>query len=379
MTAEAAVEFEALEAQAAALMAKFTSSGYERVAPAFIQPAGLFLDRIGEAMRSRMYVFTDPSGEELCLRPDLTVPVCRVFLERGQTGLPARFCYNGPAFRTQEGKPDPLRPREFRQSGIEYFGAPSQDADIEVLALLIDAVTIAGLHDFSIRLGHIGIFSRLLEALDMPKRWRDRLFRAFWPPRIFRDEVRALAEPNGNTDGEGHGATIETELGLFEYIRARNIEYIGLRRPEEVIERLKHKAQDAKEQPLPKEYVTLLESYLRIHGPLPDALSEMHTLFDQAGVKMDGVLEELDGLSSAVNKLAKGVPLRFAADFGRHFSYYTGMVFQIERDGMGIAGQVAGGGRYDTLIRALSGGEFDIPAVGGAIHTERLLAATAGR
>jgi len=127
MTAEAAVEFEALEAQAAALMAKFTSSGYERVAPAFIQPAGLFLDRIGEAMRSRMYVFTDPSGEELCLRPDLTVPVCRVFLERGQTGLPARFCYNGPAFRTQEGKPDPLRPREFRQSGIEYFGAPFQD------------------------------------------------------------------------------------------------------------------------------------------------------------------------------------------------------------------------------------------------------------
>ena len=65
----------------------------------------------------------------------------------------------------------------------------------------------------------------------------------------------------------------------------------------------------------------------------------------------------------------------FGAGFGRHFEYYTGMVFQIEIEGAGMAGQIAGGGRYDGLIRALSGGKRDVPAVGAAIHTERLLGA----
>ena len=132
MTAEGAIEFEALEAQAASLMSLFGKAGYERVAPAFIQPASLFLDRIGEALRARTYVFTDPNGDELCLRPEMTIPVCRVFLERGEDSANAKYCYNGPAFRIQEGKPDLLRPREFRQAGIEFFGECGEAADLEV-------------------------------------------------------------------------------------------------------------------------------------------------------------------------------------------------------------------------------------------------------
>jgi ATP phosphoribosyltransferase regulatory subunit len=46
----------------------------------------------------------------------------------------------------------------------------------------------------------------------------------------------------------------------------------------------------------------------------------------------------------------------------------------MEIEGKGVAGHVAGGGRYDGLIAALSGGSRDVPAVGAAIHTERLLA-----
>src|SRR5215475_6983103 len=77
----------------------FTRGGYERIAPAVIQPAGLFLDVVGESLRARTYVFTDPDGAELCLRPDLTVPTCRLHLERhAQPNTPARYCYSGSAF-----------------------------------------------------------------------------------------------------------------------------------------------------------------------------------------------------------------------------------------------------------------------------------------
>ena len=82
MAAESALKFEALEAQATTLLEIFRRAGYEQVAPSIIQPADIFLDQIGESIRSRTYVFTDLAGDELCLRPDLTVPVSRLYLER---------------------------------------------------------------------------------------------------------------------------------------------------------------------------------------------------------------------------------------------------------------------------------------------------------
>ena len=123
MAAESAKEFEALEAQATTLLDMFRRAGYEQVAPSIIQPADIFLDQIGEAIRSRTYVFTDLAGDELCLRPDLTVPVSRLYLERHPNAdAPARYCYNGPAFRFRPQGDDQAHPREFRQAGIECFG-----------------------------------------------------------------------------------------------------------------------------------------------------------------------------------------------------------------------------------------------------------------
>ena len=142
MAAESAARFEALEDQAEGIIAVFARAGYERVAPSIIQPADIFLDRVGEAIRSRTYIFTDPDGQELCLRPDLTIPTCRIYLERNpRANREARYAYNGPAFRFQRGKPDALRPREFRQAGIECFGvADREQAEAECLSLTLEAV-----------------------------------------------------------------------------------------------------------------------------------------------------------------------------------------------------------------------------------------------
>ena len=63
----------------------------------------------------------------------------------------------------------------------------------------------------------------------------------------------------------------------------------------------------------------------------------------------------------------------FATEFGRSFEYYSGLVFQIEVEGEHDAGQIAGGGRYDGLLAHI-GAPRDVPAIGAAIHTERLLA-----
>lgn len=374
MTAEGAKEFEALEAQAASLMTLFSSKGYERVAPSFIQPASLFLDRIGEALRARTYIFTDPNGEELCLRPDLTIPVARVFLERRGQELEAKYCYNGPAFRVQEGKPDRLRPREFRQAGIEYFGASSVDADLEVLALTIEAVRQSGVTDFTVRTGHLGLFNALLNALAIPERWRGRLRRAFWRHSAFARELAILSHVKANGLRSAPPAALD-ETGLLDHLDASGIRFIGTRRPAEIARRLQEKAADASEPPIPPETVKLIENYLRTHGEADAALDATEALMAGAGLSLGGALTEARSLVERLRAIAGAAPVVFEAGFGRHFEYYTGMVFQIEIDGAGVAGQIAGGGRYDGLIGALSRGERAVPAVGAAIHTERLLGA----
>jgi ATP phosphoribosyltransferase regulatory subunit len=375
MIAEGAMEFEALEAQATSLMRLFVDAGYERVAPAFIQPASIFLDRIGEALRARTYVFTDPDGEELCLRPDLTIPTARVFLERNGARADAKLCYNGPAFRMQEGKPDPLRPREFRQAGIEYYGEPRLEADLEVLALTIEAVRRGGVKSFTIKAGHIGLFRALLDALSMPARWRERLAHSFWRPRAFTRELRALASPRTTGPSPLPAARL-TPTHFLDGLEQRCIPFIGLRTPEEIVKRLAGKAADAGEAPLPHGTVDVIEAYLKTAGTAAAALDAIESLFDKAKLEARETLTGARALFEQLKAIAGTAPIQYEAGFGRHFEYYTGMVFQVEVEGQGVAGQIAGGGRYDGLIRALSGGSRDVPAVGAAIHTERLLAAS---
>src|SRR6476469_1364885 len=204
MAAESARRFEALEAQAATLLEIFRRGGYEQVAPSIIQPADILLDQIGEAIRGRTYVFTDLSGEELCLRPDLTVPVSRLYLERHpRADVEARYCYNGPAFRFQQRGASQTHPREFRQAGIECFGVVDRDsADAEVVLLAADAVRAAGLNEFRFRFGDITLFHALLDALSLPERWRLKLRHYFWRPPAFHALLSHLAKGEGaNSDG----------------------------------------------------------------------------------------------------------------------------------------------------------------------------------
>ena len=67
----------------------------------------------------------------------------------------------------------------------------------------------------------------------------------------------------------------------------------------------------------------------------------------------------------------------FCAEFGRTLEYYTGFVFEVFVPGASRLSPIAGGGRYDSVMKAV-GAPSDVPAVGAAIHTERLLAAVAG-
>jgi len=389
MTAESAARFEALEAQAEQIMGVFSRAGFERVAPAFIQPADIFLDRIGEALRNRTYVFTDPDGQELCLRPDLTIPACRIYLERNpRADAEARYAYNGPAFRYQPGKADALRPREFRQAGIESFGqADREQAETEVLGLILEAVRMAGLTGFKIRCGDLGLFRALLQALPIAERWRERLLHQFWRPGSVHKVLHQLAKPPAalpDPKVAGFAASLDpddpldAEQKLAAYLDANNLTFLGARNLGEIAARLLSAAADMREKPLNPEIIALIERYLAISGPPATAFDAIAALTRDAGLDLTGPLDICDRRQRLIGEAdIDPDTIVFDADFGRQFEYYSGFVFQLDLPGRGVPGQIAGGGRYDGLLPSI-GAQRDAPSVGSAIHTERLLAATGG-
>src|SRR5256885_14953829 len=289
MPAEAAQKVEALAAQAQRLMGTFGRAGYEQIAPAMIQPAGLFLDVIGEALRARTYVFTDPDGEELCLRPDLTVPTCRLHLARHPAGAtPARYCYSGPAFRYQPGGATGAHPSEFRQAGIESFAAPDREQDdAAVLALIVEALREAGLAQFQLSFGDLGLFTALLDALPMPQRWRRRLRHHFWRPEAFRAELARLTSraalqahgvPRELSDALDPARRQEAQALVEVYLERSGLELIGTRTLPEIAERLWAAAADARETPLPADTARLIESYTALKAPAREAAARLEAL-----------------------------------------------------------------------------------------------------
>lgn len=385
MPAETARQFQALEAQAQTIMQVFGKAGYEAVAPALIQPADVFLDVVGESLRARTYVFTDPDGAELCLRPDITVPTCRLYLERHpKADVKARYCYNGPAFRFQPAGAGSERPREFRQAGLELFGETAREkADAEVLALTVNALKAAGLERKRLRIGDVGLFQALIDAIPMPDRWRARLRHRFWRPSAFRAELARLASSPGEqtkllpvdvqtaldpTNRKG------TERAVHQYLEANGIEVFGVRTVSEIVDRMLEGIEDARSSPLPKEAVALIDSYLKVTAPARAAGARLRDLLGTRGVDVDQALDvyhrRLEKIAATGLDLAS---MEFAADFGLRIEYYTGFVFEVTvPDLMPADTPLAGGGRYDGLLKAV-GSPRDVPAVGVAIHTERLL------
>lgn len=386
MVAEPAKSFDALEAQASKVMGVFTAAGFEYVAPAIIQPADVFLDVVGEGIRGRTYVFNDPEGQELCLRPDVTVPACRLYLERyPRADQKARFCYNGPVFRFQPGGPDEKNPREFRQAGIEAFGDTDREkTEVEILMTAVTTLVAVKLNSYRIRLGDLGIFRALLDAIEMPDRWRRRLAQNFWRKDAFRHELAQLCgqeprpEPAVTQDFLSRLEVDSLEAAtaqVLAHIEERGFALQGTRRIDEVTAQLVDRARDLREPPLRAQDAALIDAYVSIAGAPRAAGARIQDLMTEYNVDLSDALETFNRRVSLLQKAGFDWSItEFSAEFGRNLEYYTGFVFQIEVPVFGERAHIAGGGRYDNLVRSV-GADHDVPGVGLAIHTERLLQA----
>ena len=365
------------DARAEALLGSFERAGYGRVAPAILQPAEPFLDLSGEDIRKSLYLTTDASGEELCLRPDLTIPVARDYLASPRAGQPAGFSYLGPVFRYRSG-----RKSQFLQAGIESFGRQDHPAaDAEMLALALQAASAFGIKDVEIRTGDVALFNALIDALELYPVWRRRLIKDFNRKISLTDDIERLTLKTapGRNEYEGvlaalAGSDRKAALALVtDLMSIAGTTNVGGRTVAEIADRFLEQA-TLKAGALPRDAISIIKRFLAIAGEPEGAVAQLRALAADAKLNMSAVIDQSE---SRVGFMAKrGIDTkktRFSTSFGRGLDYYTGFEFELHSHGDGAEPLVAGG-RYDGLMTQL-GSREPIPAVGFSIWVDALVKA----
>ena len=112
----------------------FKIFGYREVQTPMFENLDLFTAKSGEGIIEEIYSFADKGGRELALRPELTAPVIRFYVDKLQMEpKPLKLFYFGNCFRYD--RPQKGRYREFRQAGCEIIGTDTPEALAELIAL----------------------------------------------------------------------------------------------------------------------------------------------------------------------------------------------------------------------------------------------------
>jgi len=375
---EAAGTANTRDGRAATLLAHYERAGYARAEPALLQPAEPFLDLSGEDIRRRMYLTTDAAGHELCLRPDLTIPVSRDYLASPAAGKPVGFCYLGPVFRYR-----PDAPGEFDQGGIESFGRRDiAAADAEMISLGLETTTHYGIDAPDLRMGDVGLFAALIGALDLAPAWKRRLVKDFNRAGTLRHDLDRLARTAAQARPEYQGVLAAlagsdphaAHALVTDLLSIAGITAVGGRSVGEIADRFLEQAALGAGTGLPAETRALIEKFLAVAGNPDDAAADLRALAAEAGLALGPALDLFESRTGFM--AARGVDvarIRFATAFGRGLDYYTGMVFELHDPNGRAPGQLVAGGRYDGLLTRL-GAREPIPAVGFAVWVERLAA-----
>ena len=336
------------------IIKNFKSNGFVLSEPDVLLDSDYIIERSGEKFRSSMLTFQREDGKTMCLRPDLTVASCIGFLQKKS---PSKIYYSGQAYRRSSSKGTNLIND---QLGIEILGSKNQiQDDFKVISTILTSAKKIKRKKIQIKVGDISLFKSLINALEMPERWKLRLIRHFWRPSYFEELLKRLEK---NTDIDA--ITFDTDKKRFyEMKKLDQDEVVAGRSISEILRRFDKKIKDPRSFADGKKIVKIITSFLKINCKLSELDEKLLSFVIKNNLKKN----IFSDFKSILNLKKLNQDINFIANFGRDVEYYTGVVFEVFSGNK----EIARGGRYDDLLKSL-GAKKNIPAVGAAINLKNI-------
>ena len=258
-----------------------------------------------------------PTISEKGLRYDLTVPFARyVVMNRHEIAFPFKRYQVQPVWRAD--RPQKGRYREFYQCDADVVGTTSLVCEAEIILMIKEVMANLNVKDFTIKINHRGVLNGIAEVIG--------------------------------------GGGKETDL----FVAIDKLDKIG---EEKVREELTTKSFASKS-------LDTLFSFLKQSGSNSDKLNYLSNQFksSDSGQKGTKDLTEVFDLLKGFGNDDKNVELDIA--LARGLSYYTGCIFEVKINNVGI-GSISGGGRYDNLTAAF-GDKENLSGVGFSFGVDRM-------
>ena len=343
-----------LKKSSKAIIQTFKSNGFVLSEPDVLLDSEYIIERSGEKFRSSMLTFENEDGKTMCLRPDLTVASCIKFLQKKTS---SKIYYSGQAYRRSSNKESNFIND---QLGIEILGSKNKvQDDFKVISTIISSTKKIKSKKIQIKVGDISLFKSLINALDMPERWKLRLIRHFWRPNYFEELLKRLEK---NTDIDS--VTFDTDKERFyEMKKMDQDKVVAGRSIAEILRRFDKKIKDPRSFDDGKKIVKIIKSFLKINCKLSKLDEKLLDFAKKNNLKIN-IFKDFKSIQN-LKKLKQDI--NFITNFGRDVEYYTGIVFEV------FSGkkEIARGGRYDDLLKSL-GAKKNIQAVGAAINLKNI-------
>ncbi len=292
----------------------FETYGYHEIKTPIFEDLKLFTIKSGEEIVKQIYHFKDKANRDLALRPELTAPVARLYLNEMQKHpKPIKMYYYGSCFRYE--RPQAGRFRQFWQFGCEIIGANSPQAEAEAIALSVHCLKELGLEDFELHIGHLGILRGILADAGVKSKMQDKIMSL-----IDKGDTKELKD---NLQ----------KISLNNRIEDLLLALIEMRGDPIILHKVRRKIINFK-----------------------DALRS---------------LEEFEDLIQILNDFGVN-SYHINLGIARGLDYYDGIVFEIHVPSLGAQKQICGGGTYNLL--EIFGGE-KIDSTGFAFGFDRLVSA----
>jgi histidyl-tRNA synthetase len=294
----------------------FENYGFQEIKTPLFEELKLFTTKSGEEIVDQLYNFKDKSDRELALRPELTAPVARLYLNELQktTAKPIKLYYYGSCFRYE--RPQKGRFRQFWQFGCELIGAKSPEGEAEVISMCNESLESLGITPADININHLGIIRGLFAHFNIDTKTQREIMVI-----IDKGDKELLKESL-----VGDNPVIDNEE--LNNVLLNLIDMVG-----------------------GKEILPDIEELVKPYDEPQESLAELEEL-----------VKTLDSFGVDNYTLNLGV--------ARGLDYYTGIVFEVYIPELGAQKQVCGGGTY-SLIKVFGGEEIE--STGFAFGFDRLM------